>query len=405
MRASAELSRVAAATRLEAERLNAYAVALRGQWSEVQETDFGGLAAVAGLRKLEELGRVLGQPVVALDAAADLLEAFATARERIEKLQDAAIALLNFSFDAGPLRGEITALLHALNGLGTAMDWSCAAGLKALCTPDYDAPRTRFSERGDLPVDAIHELEMLTASAEVKKLVAHNPNLRLLETPGGGVVAAVGDIESADAIATFVAGVNSADPASWQGQVDSTRTVAAAMGSKTAGVVWLGYRAPDGVFRGMQKAPAGAGAEDLVRFQRGLGERYPTKQLTVVGHSYGSVVAAQAARRDRDGLSAGSLRADNLVLLGSPGAGEGVVHRQALRLEAKEGTEARVFAATTQGDPISLVTDPVAGVHGPDPASPLFGAQPWPSNDMGDHGSYFRDERFLKGFREVRKEN
>lgn len=393
MRASETLFAAAADSRRESARMTEYALRLQGAWSEVQDTDFAGAGPVAALRRLEELSRWFGAPATALDHTADLLEAFATAQRRLEKVREALVALADFAQDAGLFRGELDGLLATIDGLGVAMDFACARGLEAVCTPEYVPAAVPFADRGDFSVDAIHELELLSAPPAVARLAADNPDVRVLETPGGGVVAAVGDIESAEAITTFVAGVHSSDPGSWQGQVDSTRTVARAMGPGTAGVVWLGYRAPDSVARGIQKEPARAGGRDLARFQRGLAERYPTAQLTVVGHSYGTVVASRAAQE--------GLRADDLVLLGSPGTG--ARHVSEFHLQAREGVEPRVFAATAQGDPITLTTGPAAGVHGRDPASPMFGARPWPSNNLGDHGSYFRDERFLDGFAQVRR--
>ena len=219
MRASETLFAAAADSRRESARMTEYALRLQGAWSEVQDTDFAGAGPVAALRRLEELSRWFGTPATALDHTADLLEAFATAQRRLEKVREALVALADFAQDAGLFRGELDGLLAAIDGLGVAMDFACARGLEAVCTPEYVPAAVPFADRGDFSVDAIHELELLSAPPAVARLAADNPDVRVLETPGGGVVAAVGDIESAEAITTFVAGVHSSDPGSWQGRL------------------------------------------------------------------------------------------------------------------------------------------------------------------------------------------
>jgi pimeloyl-ACP methyl ester carboxylesterase len=115
--------------------------------------------------------------------------------------------------------------------------------------------------------------------------------------------------------------------------------------------------------------------------------------VTVLAHSYGTLVTGLAARH--------GLAADAITLVGSPGVG--AAHVSELGLPAE-----RVFAARTSDDPIRAVflTDPAAraaaerltrfgpvtvrvtgGVYafGPDPSLPTFGAQPIPL-DARQHG-------------------
>jgi pimeloyl-ACP methyl ester carboxylesterase len=93
--------------------------------------------------------------------------------------------------------------------------------------------------------------------------------------------------------------------------------------SETAVVSWLGYDPPTAsaptTFIGSAQAVAGGSA--LNAFLAGL--RFRSKSptgvsFTIIGHSYGSTVAAWAAR-GQDQYSKGLLARDNLVFVGSPG--------------------------------------------------------------------------------------
>ena len=84
---------------------------------------------------------------------------------------------------------------------------------------------------------------------------------------------------------------------------------AAVLGGDVATIAWLGYDTPDGADAGLPGA-AVAGAGPLQRFLEGV-DPESEKLITVIAHSYGSVLAGIAAR--------GGLEVDNLVFLGSPG--------------------------------------------------------------------------------------
>jgi hypothetical protein len=158
-----------------------------------------------------------------------------------------------------------------------------------------------------------------------------------------------------------------------------------------AAVAWLGYDAPS-VLQVVSSASARAGATALTSFVAGLRVAHPGSSITVVGHSYGSLVAATAARQ---GLST-----DDLVLVGSPGVG---VNRAQ---QLPDG--GRVWAARAEGDPIAAVFDfrkPVNVLalgsmvltsarplyrYGTDPTSPRFGATVFRTGaDVRGHSEYF----------------
>lgn len=194
---------------------------------------------------------------------------------------------------------------------------------------------------------------------------------------------ALGDLATAGHVAVVVPGSDIdlgtlADPAHPQHRPFGwAQSLAAASGDDLAVVLWVGYETPQGL--GVDAATgrlARAGATALTRFVDDLRvDLSPGAQVTVVGHSYGAVVTA---------LAAPELDADDLVLLGAPGA------RASTRAEL--GTSARVWAARTDGDwtarlPFLRLGD--VG-HGTDPTSPAFGARSLPTGGTSGHDGYFR---------------
>jgi pimeloyl-ACP methyl ester carboxylesterase len=93
----------------------------------------------------------------------------------------------------------------------------------------------------------------------------------------------------------------------------------------------------------------------------------------VVAHSYGTVVAGQAAR------APGRLAADALVLLGSPGVAGG----EAADLEADE-----VYGAWSAADPVSWLQ-----WFGDNPSDLSFGDRPLPTELTEWHTDYYDADR------------
>jgi hypothetical protein len=155
------------------------------------------------------------------------------------------------------------------------------------------------------------------------------------------------------------------------------RALSAAAGPGTAVVLWAGYPTPRGL--GVDAATgrlARAAVPALVAEVASLRARPAgPPHLTVIGHSYGAVVVALAAPR---------LAADDVVLLGSPGA--------RARDVAALHTRARVEVARTSGDWIARVPHLLLGDlgHGTDPVSPGFGAVRLPTGGTSGHEGYFR---------------
>lgn len=350
---------------------------LSRRFADLPDTGFRGEAAEAAIARLHELARPMEVPPAQMLRVAQVLSVTAGLQEELDAAAHRAIALADRVTGSLPL---VTLFLRDLHALGEVLDHVCARQIDLLCTPLPDVAPTRLADTPDLDLRAVHELNMLSPSAP-----AH-PGLQVLEVGEGRLVAAVGDLTSADSVTTIVAGVGSSDPAGLPGHVDRARAVAAATGG--AAVIWLGYRAPESVAHALAREPARAAGAELRSFQRELTRRFPDQRRIVVGHSYGSVVAGAAAS------GSGGLHADHLVLVGSPGAG--VAHAGQLALL---GDDPQVHAMTNPSDPIGLTVTEGAGVHGPDPTTPGFGAAVWPSDASGTHASYWEDPVFLARLR------
>lgn len=218
-----------------------------------------------------------------------------------------------------------------------------------------------------------------------------------LDTCGRGhAIVAFGDPDGSRHVVTYVPGVGSRlaiaggllDEAERLHQAATGATRAAGHAqppgtgdARCAVIAWLGYDAPARITDATVDRPARDAAPVLRRFLDGLRAVHqgPAAHLTLVGHSYGSTVAGWAAREAGPGI-------DDLVLLGSPGAG-------ASRASELAGAT-RVWASTAVHDPIATayslggIVGQVAGgplrlagepdgelVLGRDPTSPGFGAR------------------------------
>jgi hypothetical protein len=184
----------------------------------------------------------------------------------------------------------------------------------------------------------------------------------------GRLIVAFGDPDTSRNIATYVPGAGT-DLTNVAGSIDRARALRAAAGPDTSVVMWLGYDAPDFADAAFERS-ARAAAEPLRQFQAALVSTHdgPINHMTVIGHSYGSVVVGVAER-------GGDLAADDLVVLGSPGMG--VTHAAQLR------DPSHVWSSTASNDPIRLAAGPLLGT---DPWQPGFGGRHFASAPMGHCG-------------------
>jgi hypothetical protein len=199
----------------------------------------------------------------------------------------------------------------------------------------------------------------------------------------GRVALAVGDLDTADNVAFVVPGLGS-DVHRTLGALtdDAVRLTAAARRASPAATVatvaWMGYDAPGWLGAPVDHA-ASAGAALLGRDVAAVrAARAVPPHVTLVGHSYGSATVGL-------GLREHLVSADDVVLLGSPGA-------DAVRAGALGVPDGHVYVGADSRDPVSYL-----GWFGPDPATPAFGAvrfeaedptrDPW-RPDLADHGKY-----------------
>lgn len=138
----------------------------------------------------------------------------------------------------------------------------------------------------------------------------------------GRVAVAVGDLDHATDVAVFTPGINT-DMQSVVGYTDQMMNLYEATrfsgdGSSVATMFWLGYDAPHGPtdLATLTEGRAEDGGRNLADAIDGLRASRPgdDAHLTAIGHSYGSTATSYAANGD-------SMDVDEVVLIGSPGAG------------------------------------------------------------------------------------
>jgi hypothetical protein len=176
----------------------------------------------------------------------------------------------------------------------------------------------------------------------------------------------IGDVDAAANVAVFVPGLGSTVQDSmdrYDADLDGI------VGPGDAGVTWLGYEAPqlgwgllDPDASVLSNRSADAAGDALASFLNAI----PTDaHTTVVGHSYGSVVAA-------DALTAGT-SVDDVVLMGSPGIGVS---------DARDLGAEHVYVLES---PTDVVAD--TGWFGRDP-NLLPGVEVLASSGADGHGQY-----------------
>jgi pimeloyl-ACP methyl ester carboxylesterase len=200
----------------------------------------------------------------------------------------------------------------------------------------------------------------------------------------GKVVEAVGDVARADHIVVLVPGVDTTlrdfdrglGGVARRAPAGQARTLLAALhetdpGVRVAVIAWLGYDTPEGgSVEAARDLRARAGAEDLIPFVRSLPAH---ADVTLLGHSYGAIVAGLAAEK----LD----RVHTVIALGAPGLGV----QSASELPGKH-----VWSALAPDDWMHRVPELKIGHlgHGRRPSSPGFGATALPAADVHGHDGY-----------------
>ncbi|MEV0647671.1 alpha/beta fold hydrolase [Phytomonospora sp. NPDC050363] len=233
------------------------------------------------------------------------------------------------------------------------------------------------------PLALRYEANERTAGLPGRQLLAYDP------TGDGRIAEVVGDLATAERVAVIVPGVDTTlgnfhtglggrqerSPL-WQAR----QVFEAAGDDRLAVIAWLGYDAPENgglsTMSLIRSDRAESGGESLAGLLDGLALASPQATVTVIGHSYGSTVAAYAA-------PAFPAQVTDLVALGSPGMD--------VDTAAELGTNARVWAGLAADDPITNVPDlRVLGLgHGEDPADAEFGALRLDATGNSGHDGYF----------------
>lgn len=194
-----------------------------------------------------------------------------------------------------------------------------------------------------------------------------DPDSHLLEFDPANehAVIAFGDPTTAKHVITYVPGAGTT-LATTAFDADKSRAMRAETerksGESAATVFWLGYHPPRTAIGALTKGEAVRSGRDLAAFQHKLKTAHKgPAHYTVLGHSYGSVVAGEAAARH-------GMRPHDMVLLGSPGVG--VRHVRELGVPQEH-----VWAGVNPADPVSKVSGALSADFGGNPAAPKFGAR------------------------------
>lgn len=196
----------------------------------------------------------------------------------------------------------------------------------------------------------------------------------------GRAVEVLGDLAAADRVAVVVPGADNSLTGydSWKfagGGARSLyeRALRVSPGTRLAVIAWLGYDSPRMLSTGILTTGRATGAaRRLRRFVTEIRHVNGTASLSLLCHSYGSVVCAKAARH---------VGAQDIALFGSPGTG------MARACDLRTG--ARVWAGRAGGDWIALVPHVrlFGAGFGADPVSPGFGARIFDAG-TGRHSGY-----------------
>ncbi|QLI99698.1 hypothetical protein HZZ00_01020 [Streptomyces sp. NEAU-sy36] len=216
-------------------------------------------------------------------------------------------------------------------------------------------------------------------AAADRALAAADRRLLAFDGRGAGLATEVfGDLAHAGHIAVLVPGSDTSLD-TYARFHRAAAALHAATGPRTAVVAWLGYTTPGTVSTTVTTTTrADEAAPQLRSLVRQLRSLAPARaHLSLICHSYGSVVCGRAAR---------GLDADDIVLVGSPGTGADDV--------SALGTTARVWAARGTGDWVAHVPHVRADLllatvgFGTDPVSRGFGARVFDAGTAG-HSGYF----------------
>ena len=226
----------------------------------------------------------------------------------------------------------------------------------------------------------LNELDRIeTRIASFDRWLAEGRQILLFDPRGDGRVAEVfGDLDQADFVAVVVPGITNdidnfgpLNGGGFRANAEQLFEEAVELESDVATIAWLGYDTPDGADAALTDA-AEDGHRHLVAFTGGLAAATPEPHLTVIGHSYGSLVTGMAA--------GAGLAVDDVVFVGSPGTS---LDRASEAIIASGG---RVWAGLARQDPIGAGIDPLPDWVWESMLGPI-GSYVWDSVAIGDYAA------------------
>ncbi|MFF2810767.1 alpha/beta hydrolase [Streptomyces sp. NPDC058000] len=297
-----------------------------------------------------------------------------------------------------PRRSRLTrTLLAVLVTASVAVPVSGAARPAAVPAP---APTTLGPLRDTTPATLAHRYATTRADirAAERTADAHGDHrrataLHALAAParhfltfdgrdGGRSTEVYGDLARADRIAVLVPGADTSFDTYQRfraGAQALQQQLGRQPGIHPAVIAWLGYPTPATVSpAALTTTRADDAAPQLRAFVKELRHSRPASRITLLCHSYGSVVCGRAAP---------GLPATDLVLYGSPGAGADTAADLHTRATVWAGRGADDWIADVPHAQLPLPTTTLG--FGTDPVSPRFGARIFPAGD-GGHSDYLK---------------
>lgn len=252
--------------------------------------------------------------------------------------------------------------------------------------------------------------------------------LRIVTAGNGRVVEVFGDLRRARHVAVIVPGMTNSikdyDP-NTRIKGRDLATEMRALDPDSAVIAWLGYRTPNltvaGLIEGAASGRARDGARGLVDDLEVIRRMAPSAHLSIVGHSYGSVVAGETLRSRSLASRVDALGLEDVAVVGSPGmntTSRAALHHRSIDVWASKVSSidpgsismgrTKIGGSTFPfllpfpfrfgpfgGGPLEVVLPrpsdviPFAPVHGEDPSAKGFGAKRFSSAGANGHGEYF----------------
>ncbi|MFE9932846.1 alpha/beta hydrolase [Streptomyces sp. NPDC005533] len=228
------------------------------------------------------------------------------------------------------------------------------AQIESKAWKDWDEKRKEMQDRLD---GMQHVQDRLTSSEAGRRPEGYL--LGFADPKGGQAIVSIGNPDKADNVVTYVPGTYSTlagiDGDLTRAEDLQRKARDADPGRETASILWLGYEAPQSIVpEAASDSWANAAKDPLNRFLTGVDTAHTDGPVnsTVLGHSYGTLVAGKALAENPD------LPVDNVIFVGSPGVG--VDHAKDLGVPRIRCGRPRPTTTSSTG-PLPLTRSPARG--------------------------------------------